>query len=125
MLFKLLNACGRVIGAVAGAALSVAWCVAIWVPTAGLELTGISFVVALLMTLLALFAAIASVRGHFVVVTLVFLASFFPVGVALFNADHWLQWVGRLDAAFLVAAVLMWIGQRSGKVESSAAAQRP
>jgi hypothetical protein len=125
MLFKLLNACGRVIGAVAGAALGVAWCVAIWVPTAGLELTGISFVVALLMTLLALFAAIASVRGHFVVVTLVFLASFFPVGVALFNADHWLQWVGRLDAAFLVAAVLMWIGQRSGKVESSAAAQRP
>jgi hypothetical protein len=125
MLFKLLNACGRVIGAVAGAALSVAWCVAIWVPTAGLELTGISFVVALLMTLLALFAAIASVRGHFVVVTLVFLASFFPVGVALFNADHWLQWVGRLDAAFLVAAVLMWIGQRSGKVESAAAAQRP
>ncbi len=125
MLFKLLNVCGRLIGAVAGAALSVAWCVAIWVPTAGLELTGISFVVALLMTLLALFAAIASVRGHFVVVTLVFLASFFPVGVALFNADHWLQWVGRLDAAFLVAAVLMWIGQRSGKVESSAAAQRP
>jgi hypothetical protein len=124
MLFKLLNASGRLIGAVAGAALSVAWCVAIWVPTAGLELTGISFVVALLMTLLALFAAIASVRGHFVVVTLVFLASFFPVGVALFNADHWLQWVGRLDAAFLVAAVLMWIGQRSGKVESSAAAQR-
>ena len=62
-------------------------------------------------------------RGHFVVVMLVFLASFFPVGVALFNADHWLQWVGRLDAAFLVAALLMWIGQRSGKVESSAAAR--
>ena len=121
----MLNACGRIVGAVAGAALSVAWCFAMWVPTAGLELTGISFVVALLMTMLALTAAIASVRGHFVVVTLVFLASFFPVGVALFNVDHWLQWVGRLDAAFLVAVLLMWIGQRSGKIESSAAAQQP
>jgi hypothetical protein len=125
MLFKVLNVCGRVIGVITGAALSVAWCVAMWVPTAGLELTGISFVVALLMTLLALFAAIASVRGHFVVVTLVFLASFFPVGVALFNADHWLQWVGRLDVGFLVAAALMWIGQRAGKVESSAAEETP
>jgi protein-S-isoprenylcysteine O-methyltransferase Ste14 len=65
------------------------------------------------------------VRGHLVVVTLVFLASFFPVGVALFNADHWLQWVGRLDVGFLVAALLMWIGQRAGKVAPSAAREQP
>jgi hypothetical protein len=125
MLFKVLDACGRIIGVVTGAALSAAWSFAMWVPTAGLELTGISFVVSLLMTLLALFAAIASVRGHLVVVTLVFLASFFPVGVALFNADHWLQWVGRLDVGFLVAAALMWIGQRAGKVAPSAAREQP
>ena len=113
---RTLHLIGRVVGAVTGALASICWVVAIWLPTAGLTLSGISFVVALLMAPLALFAMIASLRGHFVVVTLMFLASFFPVGAFLITADHWLKWVGRLDLAFLVAVLLMWASSRSLKL---------
>lgn len=112
---------GRIIGTVTGAVASAAWVIAMWVPSAGLTLTGISFVAALVMALLALFAAIASVRGHTVVVVLVFLASFFPVGLFLSTTDHWLQWVGRLDVGFLVAGLLLWAGSRSAKPASTPA----
>ncbi|HLF11378.1 MAG TPA: hypothetical protein VJA26_09185 [Gammaproteobacteria bacterium] len=120
---KALNLLGRIVGAATGIVTSVCWVVAIWVPTAGLTLSGVSFVVALLMALLALFATIASVRGHVIVVMLVFLASFFPVGAFLITADHWLQWVGRSDIGFLVAAFLMWVGSRSAKLAGSSTAQ--
>ena len=125
MIGKVLNGLGRAIGSVTGAALSFCWVFAMWVPTQGLALTGVSFVVALLMAVLALFATIASVRGHFVVVILVFLASFFPVGVALITADHWLQWIGRLDLGFLVAGVLLWIGRRTGMTGAATTVGRP
>jgi hypothetical protein len=116
---------GRAVGATTGAILSVCWAFAMWVPTAGVALTGISFVVSLLMAVLALFAMIASARGHFVVVVLVFLASFFPVGVALITADHWLQWIGRLDFGFLIAAVLMWVGARAARTAAPSTASEP
>lgn len=125
MLLKSLGWLGRAIGALAGALLSVCWTFAMWVPTQGLALTGFSFVVALLMAVLALFATIAAVRGHFVVVVLVFLASFFPVGVALITADHWLQWIGRLDFGLLLSAVLMWIGSRGAKTAAPSTAGQP
>lgn len=120
MLAKVANALGRALGAVSGAVLSVCWAFAMWVPTQGVALTGISFVVSLLMAVLALFGAIAAVRGHFIVVILVFLASFFPVGVALITADHWLQWIGRLDLVLLAAGVLLWIGRRSSVTPAAA-----
>jgi hypothetical protein len=116
---KLLLNLGRVVGAVTSMIASACWAVAMWVPSAGLPLTGISFVVALLMLLLALFAAIASIHGHALVVVLVFLASFFPVGFALFTSDHWLAWIGRLDIGFLIAGVAMWAGARNARVAST------
>ena len=123
MMAKALNMLGRIVGSLTGIVLSVCWVVAMWIPTAGLTLSGISFVVALLMALLALFAMIASMRGHSAVVTLVFLASFFPVGLFLSTADHWLKWVGRLDVGFLVAALLLWASSQSAKLASSSTAQ--
>jgi hypothetical protein len=120
---KILSILGRTIGTVTGGVASAAWMIAMWVPSAGLTLSGISFVAALVMALSALFAAIASVRGHTVVVVLVFLASFFPVGLFLSTTDHWLKWVGRLDVGFLIAAVLMWAGSRSAKPANAAGGQ--
>lgn len=125
MLSRSLSWLGRAFGALTGALLSVAWSFAIWVPTQGVALTGFSFVVALLMAAFALFATIASIKGHFVVVGLVFLASFFPVGVALITADHWLQWIGRLDLGYLVAALLMWVGARAAKAATPSPARQP
>lgn len=115
---KAINWLGRALGLVCAAALAGAWAFALWVPAAGLTLSGISVVTALLLVVFALFAGIASVYGHAVVVALLFLASFFPVGVFLLPTDHWLKWVGWVDLGLLVSAVLMWATARRVAVAS-------
>jgi hypothetical protein len=107
-MLKLVNTFGRALGALCGALLAVAWAFALWVPTAGLTLVGVSVVTALLLTVLALFAVIASLRGHPTVLVLLFLASFFPVGAFLMGTDHWLRWSGWVDLGLLAAAVVLW-----------------
>lgn len=97
------------LGLVCGVVLAGAWVVALWVPAAGLPLTGISIVTALLLVVLALFAGVAAMHGHGVVVGLLFLASFFPVGAFLMPTDHWLKWVGWIDLGLLVAALAIWL----------------
>ena len=84
----------------------------VWLPESGMALTGINFIVALLMALLGLFAVIAAVRGHAVVLIVLFVASFFPVGAALLTGEHWLAWAGRLNVCYLVAGVLIALGRR-------------
>jgi hypothetical protein len=104
-----VNTIGRALGALCGAALTVIWAFTFWVPAAGLTLPGISVVGALMFTVFALFAAIASVRGHSTVVVLLFLASFFPVGASLIRIDHWLRIVGWLDVGLFVSSALLWL----------------
>lgn len=120
-MLKALNAFGRALGALCGALLSVAWVFALWVPEARLTLSGVSVVVALLLAIFAVFATIASIRGHAAVVVLLFLASFFPIGAYLMPADHWLHWVGWVDLGLLLAAVLIWITRRAALTSSSEA----
>ena len=113
---RVLHVLGRAIGALCGGALALGWAYALWVPTQGVALAGASVVlVALLMAALALFAAIAAWRGHPTVVMLVFLASFFPVGLSLLTSEHWLKWLGYLDVGLIVAALLIWISARAAK----------
>ena len=112
---KLVHLLSRGLGALCGAALALAWLYAVWIPTAGIALTGTSFVVGIALALAAIVAVIAAVHGHAAVVMLVFVASFFPVGAVLVTADHWLRWIGVLDLGLLVAAVGMWLGARLGE----------
>jgi hypothetical protein len=105
---KAINWLGRAVGVVCASGLAAAWAFALWVPSGGLTLTGVSVIGALMFLVLALFAGIASVYGHATVVALAFLASFFPIGVSLLPRDHWLQSAGWLDLGLLVAAVLIW-----------------
>jgi hypothetical protein len=119
-MLKIVNTFGRALGALCGAVLAVAWAFALWVPTAGLTLVGVSVITALLLTVLALFAVIASVKGHAAVLVLLFLASFFPVGMFLMGVDHWLKWSGWVDLGLLVAAVLLWLTRRAAPVEAGA-----
>jgi len=112
---KLVHLLSRGLGAVCGAALALAWVYAVWIPAAGIALTGMSFVVGIALALAALIAVIASVHGHAAVVVIVFVASFFPVGAVLMTADHWLRWIGVLDLGLLVAGVGMWLGARAGE----------
>ena len=118
-MLKALNAFGRALRALCGAVLSVAWVFALWVPEARLTLSGVSVVVALLLAIFAVFATIASLRGHAVVMVLLFLASFFPIGAYLMPADHWLRWVGWVDLGLLLAAVLIWTTRRAAPASAS------
>lgn len=113
---KTLNLVGRGLGMLCAAALALAWAFALWVPAAGLPLSGVSVIVALGLVASAVFAGIASAYGHAVVVVLLFLVSFFPVGAFLMQVDHWLKWVGWGDLGLLLAAVLMWAGARRAAV---------
>jgi hypothetical protein len=109
---KAINWAGRALGLVCAAGLASAWAYVLWVPSSGLTLAYLNVVTALLFVVLALFAGIAAVHGHAVVIALVFLASFFPIGISLLARDHWLQWVGWLDLGLLVSAVLIWATRR-------------
>ena len=110
---KAVNWIGRIVGVLCAAALAAAWAVALWVPTAGLTLPGVSSAVAVAFLAFALFAGVASAYGHAVVVVLLFLASFFPVGSQfLLQTGHWVRWVGWGDLGLLAAAGLMWASAR-------------
>ena len=113
---KSFNWFGRGLGVACAALLASAWAFVLWVPAAGLTVTGISVVTALLLVALAVFAGIAAAHGHPVVLVLMFLASFFPVGIRNAPTDHWLKWVGWIDLGLLVAAVLIWAGGRRAAV---------
>lgn len=113
---KAINRLGRALGLVCAAGAAGAWAFVLWVPAAGLTVTGISVVTALLLVAFAVFAGIAAVYGHAVVLALLFLASFFPVGAFLMPTDHWLKWVGWADLGLLVAAVLIWATARRNAV---------
>jgi drug/metabolite transporter (DMT)-like permease len=91
------------------------------VPAAGLTLPGSSAVGALMFAAFALFATIASVRGHATVVVLLFLASFFPVGASWIRLDHWLRIVGWLDVGLAVAGALLWLTRSRGPPVAEAA----
>jgi hypothetical protein len=108
---KSINWLGRLVGLVCAAALASAWAYVLWVPAAGLTLANLNVVTALVFVALAVFAGIAAVHGHALVIALLFLASFFPIGVSLLPRDHWLQWVGWLDLGLLVSAVLIWVSR--------------
>ena len=109
---RTINWVGRVVGMLCASALAFVWAFALWVPSAGLSLSGVNVVTALLLVAFAVFAGIASAYGHSLVVSLLFLASFFPIGAFLMQADHWLRWVGWADLGLLVAALLMWATAR-------------
>jgi hypothetical protein len=109
---RIVDYTGRALGAISGALVSALWMLGVWLPESGMALTGINFVVAMLMALLGLFAAIASIRAHAAVLLIVFVASFFPVGITLLGGEHWLSWAGRLNVCYLVASVLIWLARR-------------
>ena len=110
---------GKVIGVVCGAAAALAWSFAMWVPSAGVA-SPVGFVGSFALALLALFGAIAAVRGHAAVLIVVFLASFFPVGFAFLSADNWMRVVGFLDLGLLAAGALLLLGRRLGGAAAAA-----
>jgi 4-amino-4-deoxy-L-arabinose transferase-like glycosyltransferase len=85
---------------------------AIWFPSPEISMQGVGVAVAWLMAMLAVFAIIASVKGHHVVLFIAFLASFLPVGAMLLYVRDWPRWIGVLNLVLFVASVLLWQGAR-------------
>ena len=111
-MWNMIQLAGKAIGTVAGALACAMWITALWAPEPTLPLTGASFVTAIVMSFLAIFAVIASFKGHGVVLLVLFFASFFPVGVYLLSVDHWLRWMGICNLGYLLAGLMLW---QSGK----------
>ena len=103
---------GRTLGVLSGAVTSVLWMYAVWFPSPEITMSGVSVAIAWLMALLAVFAVIASVRGHHVVLFIAFLASFLPVGAYLLYVRDWPRWIGILNVVLLLASVLIWQSAR-------------
>jgi len=105
---KIRHKVGQFIGGMSGVGACGLWLTVMWSPTLDFRLSGPSVIVGFVMALFAIGAVIASVRGHSVVLIVLFLASFFPVGVYFFSAPHWLHWVGAFNLGYLAAGLLMW-----------------
>jgi hypothetical protein len=103
---------GRTLGALSGAVTSILWMYAIWFPSQEISMSGVSVAVAWLMAMIAVFAIIASVKGHHVVLFVAFLASFLPVGAYLLYVRDWPRWIGVLNLILLAASILLWQSAR-------------
>jgi len=110
---KAINWLGRILGMLCAAALAIVWAYTLWVPAAGLPLSGFGAVImALGLVVFAVFAGIASAHGHAGVLMLFFFASFLPIGGWFLVHDHWLKWAGWGDLGLLAAAILLWATAR-------------
>ena len=108
MLRTLSHYAGKIIGAASGVAACGLWLWALGTPQGTFSVSGVHIVIGVLMMLIALFAVIASVRGHGLALVVMFIMSFFPVGAYLFGIPHWLRWIGVTDLGFLVAGLMIW-----------------
>ena len=99
---------GTIIGAASGVAACGIWLWALGTPQGTLSLSAAYIAIGVLMMLIAIFAVIASVRGHGVALLVLFMMSFFPVGAYLFGIPHGLRWIGVVDLGFLVAGLMIW-----------------
>jgi endonuclease/exonuclease/phosphatase (EEP) superfamily protein YafD len=99
---------GRVIGAASGVAACGLWLWALGTPQGAFTLSALHIAIGVLMMLFAIFAVIASVRAHGMVLLVIFVMSFFPVGGYLLGTPLWLRWVGVADFGFLAGGLLIW-----------------
>jgi ABC-type multidrug transport system permease subunit len=108
MLRTLSQYAGKIIGAASGVAACGLWLWALGTPQGTFSLSAAYIAIGVLMILIAIFAVIASVRGHGLALVVMFMMSFFPVGAYLSGMPHWLRWIGVADLGFLVAGLMIW-----------------
>jgi len=113
MLQSLSYYAGKIIGAASGVAACGLWLWALGTPQGPFSLSPVHIAIGVLMMLFAIFAVIASVRGHGMALLIMFIMSFFPVGGYLFGIPHWLRWIGVLDLGFLMAGLMLLYSTRN------------
>ena len=119
MLQTLSQYAGKIIGAASGIAACGLWLWVLGTPQDTFSLSAVHIAVGVLMMLFAIFAVIASVRGHGPALVVMFIMSFFPVGAYLFGIPHWLRWIGVSDLGFLVAGLMIMYSTRKATHQAS------
>jgi hypothetical protein len=110
---------GQFIGAASGIAACGLWFWVLATPQDTLLRSAVHMAVGILMMLLAMFAVIASLRGHGFALVIIFIVSFFPVGGYLLGIPHWLRWVGVSDLGFLAAGLMIMYSTRRAAHQAS------
>ena len=105
---KIIQIIGKFTGIVSGVGASALWLFGMWSPTPPLALAGVSFLVALLMSMFAILTVIASIRGHGMVLIVLFFASFFPIGYFMLALPGWVSVIGLLNLGYLIAGLVAW-----------------
>jgi len=105
---RFIQSFGKFTGVVSGVAVCVLWNIAMWFPSPELPLSGVSFAVALLMAMLGIIVAIASIKGHAITLIVLFVASFFPIGLYLLGVPTWIRVIGILNFGYLIAGLIAW-----------------
>ena len=119
MLQTLSRYVGKFIGAASGVAACGLWLWVLGTPQDTFFLSAVHIAVGVLMMLLATFAVIASLRGHGLVLVVMFIMSFFPVGGYLLGVPHWLRWIGVSNLGFLVAGLMIMYSTRKATHQAS------
>jgi hypothetical protein len=113
MLRTLSYYAGKIIGAASGVAACGLWLWALGTPQGAFSHSPVNIAIGVLMMLFAIFAVIASVRGHGLALLIMFIMSFLPVGGYLFGIPHWLRWIGISDLGFLMAGLMILYSTRN------------
>jgi len=119
MLRSLSYYAGRIIGAASGVAACGLWLWALGTPQGTFSLSAVHIAIGVLMMLFAIFAVIASVRGHGLALLIMFIMSFFPVGAYLYGTPLWLRWIGVSNIGFLLAGLLIMYSTRKATHQAS------
>jgi hypothetical protein len=99
---------GQLIGISAGAIAAMLWMLTLWIPDSSFSFNIGSMAVIFTMTILAVIAIVASLKGHAGVLIVIFGVSFFPIGLYVLGVPHWIQWVGFANMGYLMSAVIIW-----------------
>ncbi len=119
MLRTLSRYAGKFTGAASGVAACGLWLWVLGTPQDTFSLSAVHISVGVLMMLFALFAVIASLRGHGLALVVMFFMSFFPVGGYLLGIPHWLRWIGVSNLGFLAAGLMIMYSTRKATPQAS------
>lgn len=105
---QLIRTVGKVIGVVSGGVAAIMWTQLMWFGGFEWSQPFPVFVVAMIMVIISVAVVIAAFREHNRVLLFLFVISFFPIGISIITADHWIRWVGFVNLGYLLAGILMW-----------------
>ena len=104
LLYKL----GQTLGVSAGGITASLWMYYLWGPSTLSSFNVGSMGSVFLMIILAVIAIVASLKGHAMVLFVIFGISFLPIGLYLLGLPLWIQWIGLSNIGYLLSGLIIW-----------------